>query len=129
MNECSCIGVVVIDQLQPICVDTDDLTQAEALQAHLLDVERANQLAEIFKALSDPTRLRIVALLLENEVCVHSLELALGMSQSAVSHQLRVLRQLHLVRYRKEGRHVFYALDDDHVRRLFEQGLLHIEHE
>ncbi|MCA9906834.1 MAG: helix-turn-helix transcriptional regulator, partial [Anaerolineae bacterium] len=55
-------------------------------------------------------------------------ETAVGMSQSAISHQLRYLRQLNLVRFRKEGRHVYYALDDDHVRELFAQGLLHVEH-
>ena len=65
---------------------------------------------------------------MEHEVCVHSLETAVGMSQSAISHQLRYLRQLNLVRFRKEGRHVYYALDDDHVRELFAQGLLHVEH-
>jgi ArsR family transcriptional regulator, lead/cadmium/zinc/bismuth-responsive transcriptional repressor len=70
----------------------------------------------------------VISLLLENEVCVHTLEATLGMTQSAISHQLRHLRQLNLVRFRKEGRHVYYALDDDHVRGLFEQGLLHVEH-
>lgn len=93
-----------------------------------IDTTTANRLAEVFKALSDPSRLRIISLLLEQEVCVHALEVTLGMSQSAISHQLRHLRQLNLVRFRKEGRHVFYALDDAHVRDLFEQGLLHVKH-
>ncbi|MBZ0315698.1 MAG: metalloregulator ArsR/SmtB family transcription factor [Anaerolineae bacterium] len=101
----------------------------ESLQICLIDNQKANHLAEIFKALSDPTRLRIISLLLDNEVCVHVLESVLGMSQSSISHQLRVMRQLRLVRYRKEGRHVYYALDDNHVRLLFAQGLLHVEHE
>lgn len=110
-----------------ICKDSD-AEQVESLQQQLVDQQTANQLAEVFKALSDPTRLRIISLLLDHEVCVHTLEDALGMSQSAISHQLRVLRQLNLVRFRKEGRHVYYALDDEHVRGLFEQGLLHVEH-
>lgn len=93
-----------------------------------LDTETAHQLAELFKALSDPTRLRIIAHLLNGEATVQALERDLGMSQSAISHQLRGLRQLRLVRFRKEGRFAFYALDDDHVRLLFEQGLLHITH-
>jgi ArsR family transcriptional regulator len=93
-----------------------------------LDTITANRLAELFKALSDPTRLRIIAHLLHGEATVQALERDLGMSQSAISHQLRGLRQLRLVRFRKEGRFVFYALDDDHVRLLFEQGLLHITH-
>lgn len=102
--------------------------QLEFLQTQLIDIPTANRLGELFKALGDPTRLRIISLLLENELCVHTLEAALGMSQSAISHQLRVLRQLQLVRFRKEGRHVFYALDDEHVRDLVKQGLLHVEH-
>ncbi|MDX2160973.1 MAG: metalloregulator ArsR/SmtB family transcription factor [bacterium] len=94
----------------------------------MIETQIANRLAEVFKALGDPTRLRIISLLLKHEVCVHSLELTLGMTQSAISHQLRFLRQLNLVRYRKEGRHVYYSLDDDHVHILFAQGLLHVEH-
>jgi ArsR family transcriptional regulator, lead/cadmium/zinc/bismuth-responsive transcriptional repressor len=101
---------------------------AEIRQNRLLDAETANRLAEIFKALSDPTRLRIIGMLLDNQVSVQGLEAALGMSQSAISHQLRTLRQLNLVRFRKEGRFVYYVLDDGHVRELFRQGLLHVEH-
>jgi len=107
----------------------DDARQLARLNQQLITSPTANRLAEIFKALSDPNRLRLISLLLDNEVCVHTLEATLGMSQSAISHQLRTLRQLNLVRFRKEGRHVYYALDDDHVRGLFKQGLLHVEHE
>jgi DNA-binding transcriptional ArsR family regulator len=114
-------------EITTLCRDTD-AADAVDLREHVLDVPTANRLAEIFKALSDPTRLRLISLLLEHEVCVHTLEAVMGMTQSAISHQLRYLRQLNLVRYRKEGRHVYYALDDEHVRALFEQGLLHIEH-
>lgn len=112
-----------------VCRDADsDEAEIHELKSHLIDTPEANRLAEVFKALSDPTRLRIISLLLENEVCVHTLETALEMSQSAISHQLRHLRQLNLVRFRKEGRHVYYALDDEHVRDLLKQGLLHVEH-
>lgn len=110
-----------------VCED-GDAELVHDLQEHLIQQQTANRLAELFKALSDPTRLRIISLLLEHEVCVHTLEQTLGMTQSAISHQLRFLRQMNLVRYRKTGRHVFYALDDDHVRELFAQGLLHVEH-
>ncbi len=99
-----------------------------ALDEQVIESSTANRLAEVFKALSDPNRLRLISLLLDNEVCVHTLEVVLGMSQSAISHQLRHLRQLNLVRFRKQGRHVYYALDDEHVRDLFRQGLLHVEH-
>ena len=93
-----------------------------------LDVHTAEQLARIFKALSDPTRVRIVALLAERELCVHDLAEALGMSHSAISHQLGTLREMRLVRFTKEGRHVFYTLDDDHIHSLFRQSLEHIQH-
>ena len=115
------------DQFPILCLDAGEEAHQE-LQRHLLPPQTANRLAELFKALSDPTRLRIIGLLVEHEVCVHTLGETLGMSQPAISHQLRYLRQLHLVRFRKEGRHVFYALDDDHVRVLLAQGLLHVEH-
>lgn len=114
--------------LQNTC-QGDDVRQIAALNQQLISTPTANRLAEVFKALSDPNRLRLISLLIDNEVCVHMLESTLGMSQSAISHQLRHLRQLNLVRFRKEGRHVYYALDDDHVRSLFKQGLLHVEHE
>lgn len=112
---------------QAQCQD-QDAQQLAGLQSQLIEPFTANRLAEVFKALSDPNRLRLISLLLDNEVCVHTLEVTLGMSQSAISHQLRHLRQLNLVRFRKEGRHVYYQLDDDHVRELLKQGLSHVEH-
>jgi DNA-binding transcriptional ArsR family regulator len=96
---------------------------------NLVDDQAASRLAETFKALSDPTRVRIVSLLVEAELCVCDLAAALGMSQSAVSHQLRTLRDRHLVRWRREGRQIFYTLDDDHVADLFRRGLDHVAHE
>ena len=75
----------------------------------------AELLAETFKALSDPTRVRMVSLLADAELCVCDLAAALGMSQSAVSHQLRTLRDMRIVRRRRDGRQIFYSLDDEHV--------------
>ena len=94
----------------------------------LVDDLTAIRLAETFKALGDPTRVRIVSLLVEAELCVCDVAAALGMSQSAVSHQLRTLRDLRLVRWRREGRQIFYTLDDDHVADLFRRGLDHVAH-
>jgi ArsR family transcriptional regulator, lead/cadmium/zinc/bismuth-responsive transcriptional repressor len=88
----------------------------------------STHLADLFSALSDPTRLRIISLLLDSELNVGELASQLEMTESAVSHQLRGLRQLRLVRSRKEGRQVFYALDDDHVAKLYRLGLEHVEH-
>ena len=90
---------------------------------------KAIQLAELFSALSDASRVRIISLLIEGEMSVSVLANGLGMTESAVSHQLRGLRQMHLVRARKSGRQVFYSLDDDHIARLFSLGLEHVQHE
>jgi DNA-binding transcriptional ArsR family regulator len=89
---------------------------------------KAIQLAELFSALSDASRVRVISLLLEGEMSVSTLAEGLNMSESAVSHQLRGLRQMRLVRARKEGRQVFYTLDDDHVAKLYSMGLDHVEH-
>ena len=88
----------------------------------------STHLADLFSALSDPTRLRIISILLDSEMNVGDLASQLAMTESAVSHQLRGLRQLRLVRSRMDGRQVFYALDDDHVANLYRLGLEHVEH-
>jgi ArsR family transcriptional regulator len=84
-------------------------------------------LAETFKVLGDGTRVRILDALSRSELCVCDIAEQLGLSESAVSHQLRVLRGMRVVRARRAGRQVFYALDDQHIVRLFEQGLRHVE--
>ena len=102
--------------------------RVQAAMSAVLDDATAVRLAETFKALSDPSRVRIVSLLAEAELCVCDLAAALDMSQSAVSHQLRTLRDLRLVRWRREGRQIFYTLDDEHVADLFRMGLDHVSH-
>jgi DNA-binding transcriptional ArsR family regulator len=89
----------------------------------------AAAVAEHFKALGDPTRLKILAMLFAGERCVGDLADHLAVSQSAVSHQLRLLRNLNIVRYRKEGREVFYDLADDHVRDILMRSLEHALHD
>ena len=89
---------------------------------------KAIQLAELFSALSDASRVRFISVLIEGEMSVSALADGLKMTESAVSHQLRGLRQMRLVRARKEGRQVFYTLDDDHVVKLYSMGLDHVEH-
>ena len=86
-------------------------------------------LAELFKVVGDSTRIRILFVLFEAEVCVCDLAAALNMTQSAVSHQLRILKQNKLVRSRREGKSVFYSLADAHVRAIIDQGLEHVEEE
>lgn len=94
----------------------------------LLKDQTSSHLADLFSALSDPTRLRIISVLLEGEMNVGDLAAQLEMSESAVSHQLRGLRHMRLVRSRKNGRQVYYTLDDDHVAKLYRLGLDHVEH-
>jgi ArsR family transcriptional regulator len=106
----------------------DGTWQQAQPETNLLDGQTALRLAETFKALSDPSRIRLVALLVDAELRVGDLASALGMSQSAVSHQLRTLRDLRLVRWHREGREIHYALDDDHVADLFRRGLEHVGH-
>ncbi|HRQ33007.1 MAG TPA: metalloregulator ArsR/SmtB family transcription factor [Anaerolineales bacterium] len=89
---------------------------------------KAIQLAELFSALSDASRVRIISLLLDGEMGVGALAEKLNMTESAVSHQLRGLRQMRFVRARKSGRQVFYRLDDDHVEKLYRMGLEHVGH-
>ncbi len=117
MTDSSCAGTYIHED------------RVQAALPHLLDDLTAIRLAETFKALSDPTRLRIVSLLADAELCVCDLAAALGMTQSAISHQLRTLRELRLVRWRREGRQIFYALDDEHVADLFRRGLDHVVHD
>ncbi len=84
------------------------------------------ELAEFFKLFGDSTRISILYALLQNELCVCDICALLGMQQSAVSHQLRILRQARIVRNRREGRVVYYSLDDDHIARVLEVGMTHV---
>jgi DNA-binding transcriptional ArsR family regulator len=96
-------------------------------RAQLLHLDTVGALADIFKVLGDPTRVRILDALSRGELCVCHLSQLLGLSESAVSHQLRLLRNTRVVRARREGRLMYYALDDKHVLTLFRQGLKHVE--
>ncbi len=84
-------------------------------------------LAELFKVFGDSTRIRILYALVESELCVGDIAQLLGMGQSAVSHQLKILKDAKLVRYRREGKSIIYALDDDHVRNILNMGMEHVE--
>ncbi|KAB3534865.1 helix-turn-helix transcriptional regulator [Alkaliphilus pronyensis] len=90
--------------------------------------EKLYDLAELFKVFGDTTRIRILYALFASEMCVCDIAALLNMTQSAISHQLRVLKQARLVKYRKEGKVVYYSLDDDHVKNIFDEGFEHIQH-
>ena len=108
--------------------------EAEEIHEELLKIvnetmpegREMDALAELFKVFGDPTRIRILFILFETEVCVCDLAKALNMTQSAVSHQLRILKQSRLVKNRREGKSVFYSLADEHVRTIIAQGREHI---
>ncbi len=90
--------------------------------------EKLYDLAELFKVFGDTTRIKILCALFEEEMCVCDIAALLGMTQSAISHQLRVLKSAGLVKYRKQGKIVYYSLDDDHIENIFDQGFNHINH-
>ncbi len=104
------------------------LAPSRSRLALALDERTAAQVAELFRAFSDTSRVRIISALAKCEMNVGALAEAVGISESAVSHHMRGLRQMRLVRARKDGRQVFYCLDDDHVAALFKQGLDHVQH-
>ena len=102
-----------------------DLT---ALGGHMPDIDSLYDLSEVFRVFGDSTRIRILYALFESELCVCDIAALLGMTQSAVSHQLRILKDAKLVRFRRDGKSVFYALDDDHVRMILRVGMEHLNH-
>ncbi len=114
------------DRCEVYYLDEQKVKQA---QARLVDGLTATHLAQTFRALSDPSRVRIVSALSAGELCVCDIAASVGMSQSAVSHQLRALRDADLVQFRKVGRKAYYALDSSHIAALFGEGLQHVSKE
>lgn len=104
--------------------------ETEAVEKLLTEMppdEQLYDLAELFKVFGDTTRIKILYALLESELCVGDLSDYLGLTQTACSHQLRVLKNNKLVRFRREGKAVFYSLSDDHVKEILEKGMEHVE--
>ena len=85
------------------------------------------KLAQTFKVLGDPTRVKIIFALSQKELCVHDIAQLMNMSQSAISHQLSILRHMELVKFRRDGQNTFYSLDDEHISNLFDEGIRHVE--
>ena len=104
-----------------------DRQTLEIIDEKMPPEEELQNLAEFFKVFGDGTRLKILYVLLSTEMCVYDIAAVLGMSQSAISHQLRTLKQMDLVRNRREGKTVFYSLADGHIKTILSQGLDHIE--
>jgi ArsR family transcriptional regulator, lead/cadmium/zinc/bismuth-responsive transcriptional repressor len=119
--------VVPLDRCEVECVEPERV--ARVLE-RLPDERVFQDLAETFRVLSDPGRVRLISALLEaGDLCVCDLAAVTGLSQTACSHNLRLLRSSRLVRYRKQGRNVYYSLDDAHIRLLLDVGLQHVSHE
>ncbi len=88
--------------------------------------ETMDDIAELFKGFADPTRVHILSLLAQRELCVTDIADAVELSQSAISHQLRILKQMHLIKFRREGKNILYSLADDHVLTILKMGLEHV---
>ncbi len=111
----------------PVCeINCIHVDRIESVRKVLIPGGQVNHLAELFKALGDPTRIRIMDALAKSEFCVCDLVELLKLSQSATSHQLRILRNNRLVKYRREGKMIYYSLDDSHVLTLYKEGIEHI---
>jgi len=98
----------------------------DKVRAKLPDENDLYDLADLFKVFGDSTRIKILSALFESEMCVCDIAYLLNMTQSAISHQLRVLKQARLIKNRKDGKIVFYSLNDEHIKQIFDQGLNHI---
>ncbi|HAH78889.1 MAG TPA: transcriptional regulator [Ruminococcaceae bacterium] len=96
------------------------------VRAHLPDEENLLDLADLFKVFGDSTRVKILCALFKSEMCVCDIAALLGMTKSAISHQLRILKQAKLIKNRRDGKVVYYSLDDEHVKNIFDQGLAHV---
>jgi DNA-binding transcriptional ArsR family regulator len=119
--------VTPLDHCEVECVDPERVRQ---VLERLPEEGTFQDLAETFRVLSDPGRVRLISALLEaGELCVCDLSAVTGLSQTACSHNLRLLRSSRLVRYRKQGRNVYYSLDDAHIRVLLDVGLQHVGHD
>ncbi len=111
------------DICQVRCIHTEKVEKA---RQYILQDEIINSLAELFKCMGDPTRLKILHALQQQELCVCDLSVVVNSSESAVSHQLRLLRTQKLVKFRRDGKVIYYSLDDHHIGMLFNQALEHV---
>ena len=116
-----------VDETKPDTEATEPVIPTTCSPEDLPDEELLYDLADLFKVFSDTTRIKILYALHDDELCVQDIANAVQLSQSAVSHQLRVLKDTKLVRFRRDGKTVYYALDDDHVRSILSMGMDHIE--
>ena len=116
-----------MDKKIPVCSEPhvhEDVVNR--VKDEMLTQDEFNDLSVLFKMYADPTRLKILSLLFKEEMCVCDISTLLDMTQSAVSHQLSVLRQNRIIKYRRSGKNIYYSLDDEHIQLIFDAGLAHI---
>jgi DNA-binding transcriptional ArsR family regulator len=114
-----------VDQCEVNCIHEEVVKK---VKEKMIDDRESHDLADIFKILGNTTRIKILYVLAQAEMCVCDIAVVLGVNQSAVSHQLRLLRANRLVKNRQEGKVVYYSLDDQHIEQLFKAGLKHVRH-
>ena len=112
-----------LDRCDVNCIHEEAVAEVRRV---MINADVVNSLAELFKALGDPTRVKILFAVMNRELCVCDIAAVIGSSESAVSHQLRILRSLKLIKFRRDGKVLYYSLADAHVERLFAQGLEHV---
>ncbi|MGI5920524.1 MAG: ArsR/SmtB family transcription factor [Syntrophomonadaceae bacterium] len=117
------LPVQFVDQCGIRCIHEDKVRE---VKERMMGNDILSSLVDIFKAMADGTRLKILYSLMQTELCVCDLAAVTGASESAVSHQLRILRSYKLIKYRRDGKILYYSLADDHVRTLFDQGYSHV---
>jgi ArsR family transcriptional regulator len=108
------------------CCEYHEVEDLERMRGLLPSEEKLSDLSEFFKMLGDSTRIKIISVLFQGETCVGSIVNVLGMTQSAISHQLRILKRSRIVKSRKKGKHVYYSLDDHHIKLILEMGMEHL---
>jgi len=121
-------GVIMQNNDFEVCLDRqvhDDIV--EKSKKELLSDDLISEIGNFFKILGEPTRIKIIQILFNREMCVCDLTAVMNMNQPAVSHQLKILKSANLVKYRKDGKNVYYSLSDDHVKQIFDQGLVHVQ--
>ena len=117
-------GVVKMDMCQSCQYNQQVI---DKIKNQVPDNELTTKLADMFKVFGDNTRIRILWTLFDKEMCVYDIAEKLSMSQSAISHQLKTLRQARLIKSRRDGKNAFYSIDDDHVKKIIEQMVIHVE--
>ena len=123
MNKCS------YERGENMEIDQDfvDVKKIKNVKNNMVSEDKIIDIAELFKVFGDSTRMKIISALLKDELCVGEIAVVTGSTQSAISHQLRILKQAKLVKYRKDGKIVYYSLDDDHISKIYKLALEHIE--